>query len=428
MGRQRLWLILFAAVFVVIFVIFAVAQGIGAPSVPAGDAAMVKGGPSGKNTVSEAEVKRAIGQQISAATSKSKEKPPKPGSKKYEEIKQSSLSELLSLIWIKGQAEEMNISATAKQVEEQLEEIKKQSFPTPKAYKEFLETSDFTQADVNARVEEQVLGSEIEERVKGEAEPASAGEIQAYYEKEKAAQFTTRPSRDVRVIINKDKSKVEAAKKALEGDQSPANWKKVASKYSADPATKTTGGLQKEVTEEFVKGELKKAIFDSATGELVGPVKFEQNYLLIEPVKINAEKVKSLAEVKSQISQTLSQKKQEEFFSEFATEYQAKWTSRTYCASAFTENSQCANHKESAHPSTAAPACYEANPKAPAKECPAPVTMNTPAIPGSITQSEPKGEQLVQRPRPEGLKEGAEGKEGAAGAVTPETGAPPTGE
>ena len=40
--------------------------------------------------------------------------------------------------------------------------------------------------------------------------------IQAYYDAEKDSQFTTKESRDVRIVLNKDKAKVEAAKKELE--------------------------------------------------------------------------------------------------------------------------------------------------------------------------------------------------------------------
>ncbi|MBS1881287.1 MAG: peptidyl-prolyl cis-trans isomerase [Actinobacteria bacterium] len=417
-----MWLVVFGAIFVAIFVIFAVAEGIGAPSVPSGDAAIVEGGPSGTATVSEAEVKRGTAQQVAAVVSEGKSKAPKPGSKKFEELQSAAFGELIDRIWISGQAEEMNISATPKQLAEKLAEIKKQNFSAPNSYAEFLKKSHLTQEDVDKQVELQVFITEIQERVQAKSPPVDAAEIQAYYEENTASQFTTPASRDVRVIVNEDKAKVEAAKKALEADQSEANWKKVAPKYSSDPTTKTTGGLQKGITEEFVKGDLKKAIFDSATGELVGPVKYEKNYLLIEPVKLNPAKVKSLPEVKSQISQTLTQQKQEAFFSEFVSEYQSKWTARTFCGSGFDSNQRCSNFKGTGHPSTAAPACYEANPKAPAKECPAPVTMNTPAIPGSVSVTNPKGERLVQRPRPAGL--GAPEGEGSSAveSVSPETG------
>lgn len=423
---QRLGLIVFGALFIVLFVIFAVAQGIGDPSVPSGDVALVKSVPSDISKISEAELKRAMLQQASQGKLK---KLPKEGTKKYEELQTAALGELLDSVWIQGEAEELGISVTEKQIETELEQIKEQNFKTEKAYQEFLKTSHYTQEDVNERVKLQKLSTAIQEQVSAEAPPASSAEIQAYYEAEKATQFTTKPSRDVRVIVSEEKEKVDKAKEELEKDQTPAGWKKAAKKYSSDPTTKTKGGLQPGITEEFVKGDLKTAIFGSATGELVGPVKYENNYLLIEVVKLNPEKVKTLGEVRSQISTTLSQQKQQEFFSEFVTGYQTKWESRTFCASGFTIQ-RCANYVGSGHPSTAAPACYEANPKTPATECPAPVGMISPALPGTVTVVKPKGEPFPQRPRPEAssassaseaLPEGAEvAPEGAEAA--PESG------
>ena len=77
----------------------------------------------------------------------------------------------------------------------------------------------------------------------------------------------------MRVVVNKDKAKVEAAKAALEKDDSPASWKKVAAKYSEDPSTKAKGGLQPALTEELLASQeaLKTAVFGSATGVVTGP-------------------------------------------------------------------------------------------------------------------------------------------------------------
>lgn len=410
--------------------IFAVAQGIGASTVPSGDAAIVKETPSGEVDVTEAEVKRTTAQQVAAQISEGKlKKAPKAGSKKFEEAQEGALGELLDQIWIKAEAEELGITATPKQIEAELKSIKKSQFPTEKAYAEFLQKSHLNQEDVNVRIELQILSKEIQEQVSAQAGPASAGEIEAYYEKEKATQFTTPASRDVRVIVNKDEKKVEAAQKLIEaGKQSEAAWKEAAKKYSSDPTTKEQGGLQKAITEEFVKGDLKKAIFDGATGELNGPVEFEKNFLLIEPVKINPAKVKTLAEVKSQVSQTLTEQKQQEFFNEFVSDFQTKWPARTLCAKAF-EGERCSNYSSSAQLAKARGAtayCFakEADTKA-AKErekngCQAPVPMTTPAIPGSVSETNPHGEQKVQRPRPEGLKE-AEGEGALPEAVSPES-------
>lgn len=421
-GRQRLALIIFGALLVLLFVGFAVAQGIGSPSVPSGDVALVEDVPDEVGQISKETLDRAIVQQAAEGKLKTT---PKPGSDKYDELKEAALGEILERTWIFGQAEELGVSVTDKQVEDELATIKKSNFGTPGAYKKFLKESKFTQEDVNERVRLQLLSTKVQEAVSAEAPPPSEDKIANYYNENKESQFTEKESRDVRVVINKDKSKVEAAKKAIEEDNSPENWKTVAKEYSIDPTSKTKGGLQEGISEEFVKGPLKAAIFETPTGQLAGPVQFEENWILVEVVKLNPEKVKSLAEVKAQISSTLSQETQQEFFSEFVSEFRTKWEQRTYCADGYVIE-RCSNFVGDGRPANAPPACYEANPKTPATQCPAPVTPISPALPGTVTPAKPKGEPFPQRPLPEASAEGAEGAPaGAVPGAAPEGEAPP---
>lgn len=421
-GLQRLALAVFAILLIGLFVGFAIAEGIGQPSVPAGAVAIVKGVPSDVGTVSEADFKRAVLQQVASGGLK---KPPKPGSKKGEEIKKAALGEVLDAIWIQGEAEEMGISVTKKQILTELAQIKKQNFKTEKAFQEFLKTSHFTKQDVLDRVKLQLLSTQIQEAVTKEAPTPSSGEISDYYDAAKSTQFTTKPTRDIRLVANKKKKEVAKAALLLKKAHTPADWKKVVKKYSSEPSSASKGGLQEGISEEVLKEPLKAAIFKSPTGTVVGPINYEGTNYVIEVVKLNPEKVQTLAEVKSQISTQLTQQAQQEFFSEFVAGYQSKWTSRTFCASGYVTE-RCANYVGSGHPASAPPACYEANPKGGTpKECPAPVTQAKPALPGTVTVLKPTGEQLAQRPRPEGLKEGEEGAvtlpegatSGAAGAA-----------
>jgi parvulin-like peptidyl-prolyl isomerase len=407
---QRVGLILFAVVFIVLFVVFAVAQGLGAPSVPKGDIAVVSSAPSDLGHISEADYKKTIKRQETSAGLK---KPPKAGSKKAEELHEGAIGELINRVWIMGEGEELGIKVTEKEVESGVAKVKKESFKTEKAFQEFLKEQNLTEEDVNELIELQLVQTKIQEKITKEAPPVTESELKDYYEAEKAAQFTKKPTRDVRVVVNENKKEVEAAKKALEADNSEASWKKVTKKYS--PSTASQGGLQKEIAEEFLQEPLKKDIFKSATGELIGPVKQEKSYLLLEVVTLHPEKTESFAEVKATIESTLDSQRQESYFNEWVAGFTAKWTSRTHCASGFTTE-QCANFKGSGHPSTAEAACYEANPKKPAKECPAPVVQNQPAVPGTVNSTTPKGEQLVQRPRPEAQSKAAKAAAGAAGA------------
>jgi len=306
-GRQRLALLFFGAIFVVLFAVIAVAEGLGQPSVPDGDVVLVEGVPSDVGQISEAEYKRALIQQVAGEGLK---KTPKEGSTKLEELKAAALGEMINAIWLRGAAEELGIKPpTAKKLAEELEVIKEQNFPTPAAYKEFLESSKLTQEEVDERVELQVLSGAISERLSNDAGIPTESELRDYYEETKDTQFTTKASRDVRIITNKDKAKVEAAKAALEEDNSAAGWKAAAQKYSSDPTTKAKGVLQPGLTEELLAtaGPFKEAIFDAATNELVGPIKFQGNYTVIEVVKLNPADVQTFEEAKAAISSTLTQ-------------------------------------------------------------------------------------------------------------------------
>ncbi len=412
-GRQRLALVVFGVIFVALFVGIAIAQGLSGPSVPSGDVAVVSGVPDDISNVSEAEYKLAAAQQVAAQGLK---KAPKPGSKKAEELKEKTLAELLEAVWIQAEAEELDLSVTDKQVETELAQIKKTNFPTAAAYEEFLETSKLSQEEVNQKVKLQLLGTKLKEQILAGAPPPSTSEIAESYEENKATAYTTKPSRDVRLIINEDKGEVEAALKALEADDSPASWKTVAKKYSSDPSTGSKGGLQTGLTEELLAsaGPLKGAIFGAAPGEVSGLVKFQKNYVVFEVEKLNPEKVQSLGEVRAQISAQLKEQGQNEFFEEFVAKFQNKWVSRTTCASGF-EFSICANYPSSLRIEKEREpykSCYEANPKKAATECPAPVTQSRPALPGSVTILKPTGERLVQRPQPPAAAKSA--KEAAA--------------
>ena len=414
-GLQRFALVLFGGAFIALFVIFAIAEGLGDPSIPSGDVALVKGVPDGN--VSEAELKHAMLQQ--AASGGLKKLP--AGGSKLEELQKKALEEILNAIWVRGEAEELGITVTPKQIATELATIKKQNFKTEAAFQKFLKTSHFTRADVTDRVKLQVYGTQIQEQIAKKSGTASEGEISDYYQASKA-QYTTKPSRDVRVIVTKDKGKAEEAKALLSKDDSPASWKKVAAKFSTDPTSKAKGGLQEGLSEETLQEPLKAAIFQNAQGQVIGPVEFQKSFIVLEVDKLNPEKVQTLDEVKSQIKAQLTQAKAQSVFSDFLSDYQSKWQTRTFCADGYVIE-RCSNYVGNGHSSTADPACYEANPKKPAKECPAPVSQPKPALPGTVTIVKPTGEQLAQRPRPEGLKE-----TGSEGITLPEGVTPPTGE
>jgi parvulin-like peptidyl-prolyl isomerase len=407
-GLKRLALLASAALLILLFAIFAIAEGIGDPSVPSGDVAVIEDGPPEMDTISEDQLGHAV--EIAAAQAQIKPVP-KPGEEKYEELEKTALGELLDTIWIQGQAEEMGFSVSEKEVEAELKKLKSQAFKTEKQYEEFLKESHYTPEDVNERVKVQILSTKIQDQLKEAAPAPSSDEISEYYEETKSSQYTTPESRDIRTVLNKDKGKVEEAKALLEKDDSVESWKKVAGKFSTDPATKGKGGLQAGIAEGQVPEPLNAAVFAAEQGELGGPVKDSRGYVVFEVMTIKPQKTSSLEEVKSQISSQLSEQASQQQFASFLRNYNSTWKSRTFCASEFAIE-RCANFEGSSHSAEADPACYEADPKKPAEACPASVPQVKPAQPGSVSVTLPEGQKLAQRPRPAGeeaaLPEGAE--------------------
>ncbi len=413
-GLQRLALLAFGALFILLFVIFAIAQGIGNPSVPSGDAAIVEDAPDGLSPVTEADFRHAL---VQAAAQKQIKPVPKPGDKKYDELKETALGEVLDSIWIQGQAAEMGIVLTKKEIADELAKLKKQAFKTEQQYKEFLKEAHFTIADVNERVTLQILSGKIEKQVTEGAPQPSKSEIENYYEAAKSSQYTTGETREIRVVKNKDKAKVEEAKAALEKDDSTKSWAAVAKKYSTD-TTKSSGGLQAGVTAGQLAEPLDKAVFDAPQGQIEGPLKEATTNTVFEVMRITPEKVQSLDEAKSQISAQLAEQIKQATFARFVRHYGAKWQSRTFCAADFLI-SRCRNFKGDGRPAEADPACYEANPKTPAEACPAPIPQVKPAQPGTVSPLNREGQKLAQRPIPANIKSAA--PEGAselpAGAI-----------
>jgi parvulin-like peptidyl-prolyl isomerase len=418
---RRRALPIFGAVFVVLFAWVAIADGVGDPSVPSGDAALVQHTPGDVGEVSEADVEHAI--ELAAAGAGEKTTP-KPGDPKYEEQKEAAMKSILEGIWIQGVAAEWGIELTDAELAREVKKAKKASFKTEAEFQKFLKESHFTSADVEERVLIGALSKELQEQLKEKAPKPGQSEIENYYEAAKSTQFTQKPSRDIRTVLTKDRKKAQEARDALSRDNTEKNWSSVAKKYSEDPTTKETGGLQKGVQEGVLEEPLNEKVFNTPEGQVEGPIEAKGGYMVFEVVSSTPESVQELKTVESQIKSTLEQQDQQEYFAGFVSSFNTQWTQRTFCASGYTIE-RCANFKATGHPSTAPEGCYEANPKGGLPEaCPAPVFQLIPALPGTVTPLVPKGKPLAQRPQPK--VEAGKGAEGAAGL--PEGAVPPTGE
>jgi foldase protein PrsA len=420
-AARRRGLLVFGTGFVLLFLIVAISEGVGDPSIPSDAVVVVEEAP-GSGEISQEEFDRALKQ---AATQGGVPKAPKPGDPQYDELKETALNNLLEFIWLEGLAEEMGIEVSEREVDAEFKKLKDENFPSEAEYKSFLKESGFTQEDVDRQVKLQKLSTEIQEQLTEEAPQPSQGEIENYYEAAKATQFTEQPSRSVRLIVNKDRAKAKEAKNALGESNTAKDWQRLAKKYSEDSATKSKGGLQEGIAEGTLEEPLDAAVFGAPEGQIEGPIETQRGFYVFEVQNSSPEQTQPLNAVEEQIQSTLAQRNEQDHFNAFVSNFNSTWQSRTYCAEDYVTE-RCANFKSDGHPATAPPGCYEESPEAEPEACPAPVFQLIPAQPGTVTPLEPQGKPLAQRPRPAGGEEaGAETPELPPGAVPPPSEAPP---
>jgi hypothetical protein len=168
---QRTALIIFGVLFALLFVGVVLAVGIGSssPSVPPGDVAIIEDAPPGLGTISKAE----FNQELLQYATLSGLKVPKPGEEGYGQMRDEAMGNLISNVWLEGQAEELGVEVTDKQVAERLRESGEASL---------FREAHFTPKTLYERTKVQ-LASEGAMEILGEraAKPTSE-EIRGYYE------------------------------------------------------------------------------------------------------------------------------------------------------------------------------------------------------------------------------------------------------
>jgi parvulin-like peptidyl-prolyl isomerase len=265
-GRHKRAALIVLAVFVIgAFAIVAAAQGIGDPSVPEGDIAVVEEAPNG--TITAEEFDSAL---VQTAARQGLEEAPPADDPQYEQFRDSAISDLLLARWVLGEGEERGIEVTEREIDAELEKVKTQQFGSEKQFQKFLEQSGFTEEEARERIELQLISQRIQEDVLPTDPEVTDEEIQTYYD-ENIVQFEQPETRDIRVVLAKNEADANAALEELGTDPTPKTWETVAQKYSVDEATKGTGGLREAVVAGQSEPALDEQIFGATEGELVGP-------------------------------------------------------------------------------------------------------------------------------------------------------------
>ena len=255
-----------------------------------------------------------------------------PDDPQYKAAIQQIMPQLVGIEIAKAYASEHNITASDKEVDQEIEKIKKQvgdqarssgqNLSNQEAYEQALKQNNITEAQLRDDVRENLPVQKVQEKVSGDAGPTDE-EIQKYYEQNKKAQFTTPEQVCVsHILFAKDqKEKAEDVKKQLEGG---ADFAKLAKQYSQDPGSAEKGGDLGCLGKGETVPPFEEAAFGADEGEIVGPVKTQFGYHLLEVTDKKPQQIRPLSEVEPQIRSQLASQKQSEAFSKWLDEQKKK--------------------------------------------------------------------------------------------------------
>jgi foldase protein PrsA len=256
----------------------------------------------------------------------------------YEALRDQVVQQLINAEWIQGEAHDEGIKVSDDKVHSLFLERKQQSFPTPKAYSDFIKQTGYTTEDLLYRIKIAELTDKLRAKIIKGKDKVSEKQLQAYYAKHKA-QFGKPASRDVRIVLTKTLAKANQAKAALAAGQS---FKTVAKQYSTDATSKKNGGLLAGVTKGQLEKQLDTAVFAAKKSVIGGPVKTQFGYYVYEVSKITKGSQQSYDQVKESIRSIVSSQNQQDTLNAFVKKFTKKWKDQTSCASGY-KIAECKN-------------------------------------------------------------------------------------
>jgi len=278
----------------------------------------------------------------------------------YNGLKTQVMQFLIQSQWLLKEADARKLTAKPAQVQQQLNDQIKQSFPKRADFNKFLKTSGMTMNDLLFRVKVDVLTQQVRQKIVQGKDKVSDAAVTNYYNKNKA-RFAQPERRDLLVVLTKTQAQANKAKAAI---QSGTAWKDVAKKYSIDQASKAQGGKLPGVAKGQQEKSFDSAIFSAKKNQLEGPVKTQFGYYVFKVTKVTPASQQTEQQAHDTIVNLLRSQQEQNAINNFVKDYQKRYKSKTDCAKGFVIDS-CKNAPK-AKKTTTAPVSGQPPQQAPA--------------------------------------------------------------
>jgi foldase protein PrsA len=255
----------------------------------------------------------------------------------FNQLSSQVMDFLIRAYWYQADAAKQHITVTPAQVQQRFNAERDAQFPSKAQFQAFLSQFGYTTDDLLFRTRVQMIYNNL---IQKQIKPVTNADIAAYFASHRS-QFGKPETRNLHIVLTKTQSQAQAAKSALSSGQS---WDAVAKKYSIDPATKSHGGTLNNISKGQTDQALESAAFSSPVGKVIGPVKGQFGYYVIQVTKVTNGTQKTLAVATPSIRQTLTSQSQTNAQNKVDAQAKKNWLSQTHCRSNYSM-ADCSGYK-----------------------------------------------------------------------------------
>ena len=248
----------------------------------------------------------------------------------YKEFQTMVLNYMVEVDVVAQNAAKMSLSVTDDEVQAQIDGIKQMYMNDDAAFEAALKEQNLTLDSLKKSLREQELARKVFTAVTEDA-TVTPEQIQSYYDTHQE-DYTVPESRLTRHILFMPKNAQDPSTAATEADWATAlslaqkvrkeivdgaDFGEKAKQYSDDPGSKDLGGDLGEVQKGMMVPEFEEATFTLDKFQVSEPIKTQFGYHLIQVTNITASQVRTLDEVKDQITQVVLQQEQKKVWDEW---------------------------------------------------------------------------------------------------------------
>ncbi len=230
----------------------------------------------------------------------------------------AALDVLIRSAWFEGEARELGIAVTAKQVRERL---RAEADETPRG---------LTRQDLVDSMRAQLAAEAIRERIgTAAAQSVTPAQIDAYVQAHPRTEPEQRTLRLVQATSERNARRATAALKR------GATWRFIARRYSVDDGS---AGRAREVTRDMLRARVGRAAFEAKQGRLLQVGRYVVKVVAIEPEHPTPLKTQQAA-----AWEILASEAQQNALTAYEQALISKWRPRTSCAPDLAAHRDCGN-------------------------------------------------------------------------------------